>query len=446
MDRARIGDLKLHLRGETDGTGVLVVNASAALFLDRVARVYFDSFMAELEAAAKTGFSALGDPFAAGPALSPGIVKRVRRKFKVQSEVASADWTRLWSSVISVASGGACPFSDFEVKRIDPLSVELTAPYRTDLILTYRCQNNCGHCYAGGPHESAQLPASSWKSIVRRLAAWGVPTLVFTGGEPLLRSDLEEILREAQDLGCITGLITNGRLLTEKRVASLADAGLDFAQVTLESSDKDVHDRMVGSLGAWQETVDGIKNAVQRIYTTTNTTVTQDNKGTILPTIPFSQSLGVKKFGINALIRSGRGTDAAGVEPSELRLLLDKVTKTSSDLAFPFIWYTPSCYKDVNPVSLGLGVKTCSAASTVLAVEPDGNVMPCQSYYKSLGNAVSDEFPKMWQHPLAVALRKRRQVGSLDHPDLPVLPDKCKACEDLALCGGACPLDRRVSC
>ena len=333
-----------------------------------------------------------------------------------------------------------------EVRRVDPLSVELGAPYRTDLIVTYRCQNNCGHCYAGGPHDSIEMDSNVWKSIIRRLAAWGVPTLVFTGGEPLLRSDLEDMLREAQDLGCITGLITNGRLLTEKRVGSLADAGLDFAQVTLESLDEAVHDRMVASKGAWSETVAGIKNAAQRIYTTTNTTITQENKETVLQTIPFLKRLGVKKFGLNALIRSGRGTDAEGLDAGGLGHLLEKVVEVSSDFSFPFIWYTPTCYKDLNPVSLGLGVKTCSAASTVLAVEPDGNVMPCQSYYKSLGNAATDEFPKMWRHPLAVALRKRRQVGGGSHPDFPVLPDKCKSCDELSLCGGACPLERRVLC
>lgn len=445
MNRARVGELKLHLRDEADGTGVLVVNASAALFLDKVARAYFDAFMAELDAASKAGRGP-EDSSRAGDLLAAGVTRRVTRKFKVDSQRASADWARLWGSVLSVATGGTCPFSDFEVRRVDPLSVELAAPYRVDLILTYRCQNNCGHCYAGGPHDSQQLSASSWKEIVAKLADWGVPTLVFTGGEPLLRSDLEDILETAQNAGCVTGLITNGRLLTEKRVKSLAGAGLDFVQVTLESSEEAVHDRMVAAEGAWKETVAGIRNAASRIYTTTNTTVTQDNKGTILDTVRFLKGLGVRKFGINALIRSGRGEEAAGVDPAELRPLLERVVRESAEQDLPFIWYTPACYKDVNPVALGLGVKTCSAASTVLAVEPDGNVMPCQSYYKSLGNAMSGDFRKMWRHPLAVALRKRRVPGAGGHPDFPALPEKCASCEHLALCGGACPLDRKAGC
>lgn len=446
MQRAQIGELKLHLRTEADGTGVLVVNASAALFLDKVARTYFESFMAELDAARKSRLPAIDDPTAAGAALASAVVRRVRRKFRVGPEVASRDWNRLWGSVLSAATGGSCPFSDFEVRRVDPLSIELSAPYRTDLIVTYRCQNNCGHCYAGGPHETAELDSKAWKGIIKKLAAWGVPTLVFTGGEPLLRQDLEELIREAQESGCITGLITNGRLLTEERVAGLAEAGLDFVQVTLESIQPEVHDRMVCAEGAWAETVQGIRNASGLIYTTTNTTVTPENKDTVLATIPFLKDLGVRKFGLNALIRSGRGTGAEGLEGPELRRLLEKVIEVSSGLSFPFIWYTPACYKDVNPVALGLGVKTCSAASTVLAVEPDGNVMPCQSYYKSLGNALTGEFPDMWRHPLAVALRKRRSGGGGSHPDFPPLPDECVACSELQLCGGACPLERKATC
>lgn len=424
MDRVQVGELKLHLRDEADGTGVLVVNASAALFLDKVARAYFDAFLAELGASAKAGRPAPQDLSQAGASLAPGVVRRVTRKFKVNAGRAWADWSRLWGSVLSVATGGSCPFSDFEVRRVDPLSVELTAPYRVDLILTYRCQNNCGHCYAGGPHDSPQLSASSWKGIIGKLADWGVPTLVFTGGEPLLRSDLEDMLQAAEGAGCITGLITNGRLLTEKRVKSLADAGLDFAQITLESCDEAVHDRMVAADGAWRETVAGIRNAAARIYTTTNTTVTQDNKSTIPGTLRFLKDLGVREFGINALIRSGRGEEAAGVEPGELRPLLEKVVKESA----------------------GLGVKTCSAASTVLAVEPDGNVMPCQSYYRSIGNAMVGDFRKMWQHPLAVALRRRRVPGTPTHPDFPALAERCTSCDELALCGGACPLERKTSC
>ncbi len=132
-----------------------------------------------------------------------------------------------------------------------------------------------------------------------------------------------------------------------------------------------------------------------------------------------------------------------GLDPAELKAILNEVIKVSADEDFPFIWYTPTCYKELNPVALALGVKTCSAASTVMAIEPDGNVMPCQSYYKSIGNALKQDFPDIWQHPLAQALRKRRLQ---EHPAtliFPVLPEECASCEELHLCGGGCPLERK---
>ncbi|MGI6619995.1 MAG: radical SAM protein [Bacillota bacterium] len=527
MLRIRIGELKLHLRREADDTGVLIINAQAALFLDRVACAYYEAFFDEFgklaqrlgagqhtsgesaydSASAKretsTGqlppeqlshgqlshgqrspgqlspgqsspgqtspgqtlpgqaLSALGrlfgktsdpaltstdisDPREVGMALAPKVVQRIRRRFRVDAEQAAADWERLWGSVLAVAEGGMCPFSDFEVKRIPPLSVELKAPYRCDLILTYRCQNDCAHCYAGGPHVTAELSADRWKRIIDRLADWGVPTVVFTGGEPLLYEGISELVRHAEDKGLITGLITNGRLLTQAKVNELADAGLDFAQITLESVVPEVHDKMVGAEGAWAETVDGIKNAAAKVYTTTNTTITTDNADTVLDTIRFIKSLGVRKFGLNALIRSRRGVAHEGLELPELKSLIEEVIRVSADEDFPFIWYTPTCYKELNPVALALGVKTCSAASTVMAIEPDGNVMPCQSYYKSIGNALTDEFPEIWNHPLARALRHRRVPGTAEHPDFPALPDECVSCEELSLCGGACPLERKV--
>ncbi len=443
MRRARIGDLKLHLRSEKDGTGVLVINASAALFLDRVAMSYLDAFMAESEKLKDSEW--LEDPLNAGRLLFPGIASRIRRRFRVHKKTAEADWTRLWQTVLAVATGESCPFSDYEVRRVEPLSVDLSAPYRCDLIVTYRCQNNCSHCYAGGPHKTCELEAEHWKEIIEKLALWGVPTLVFTGGEPLLREDLEEMIGAAEDSGCVTGLITNGRLLTEPRVERLFRAGLDFVQVTLESSDEDIHDGMVGAKGAWKETVSGIKNAAGRIFTTTNTTVTPENLGTVMSTVALLKDLGVKKFGINALIRAGRGTSQEGISRPELESTLKEVSRLSQDMDFPLIWYTPTCYQDLDPVALGLGVKTCSAASTVMAIEPDGNAMPCQSYYRSIGNALEDNMESIWNHPLAKSLRHRR-ADLPAHPDFPVLPEKCRGCAQLPLCGGACPLDRRKSC
>jgi radical SAM protein with 4Fe4S-binding SPASM domain len=93
------------------------------------------------------------------------------------------------------------------------------------------------------------------------------------------------------------------------------------------------------------------------------------------------------------------------------------------------IWYTPTEYCRLDPVQNELGVKGCTAALYNMCVEPDGGVLPCQSYYQPLGNLLRDEWPVLWEHDLARALRERRNV-----------PEKCSTCLLLAECGGGCPL------
>ncbi len=435
------GPLKLHLRQDPDGRGTLVINAAAVLYLDKVAVRFFEAFA---DAWLETGVWSTGA--AAVPDMPPKVIDRVARTiakhYRVTPARAKADWEDLWARVLAVAGGGACPFSDVGVGRVDPFSIEASAPYRVDLALTYRCNNNCPHCYAGGPHQTAELDTAAWQKVIEKLAAFQVPNIVFTGGEATLRPDLPELVAHAQAQGVVTGLITNGRLLTREMVDRLAGAGLDYVQITLESVDPDIHNAMSGGgsaanrpsgehRDAWQETVAGIRNCSGRIFTSTNTTLTKANAHTALDTARFLKELGVARFGMNAVIRAGRGKDTDEALPvEEVEAILEDVTAFAHEMDFPFLWFTPTCYHVLNPVGLGLGVKACSAASTVLAVEPDGAVMPCQSFFQSLGNAVTDSFEAMWQSELAVSLRRRQR-----------LPAKCTGCEELHVCGGGCPLE-----
>ncbi len=119
-----------------------------------------------------------------------------------------------------------------------------------DLALTFRCQNDCVHCYAGGPHETPELTTVQWKSVIDKLSEIGVFILTFTGGEPTLREDLPELLLYAQNKGMVTGLISNGRKLKDKAfVDVLEKSGLDFVQITLESHKPQVHDSMTSAEG-----------------------------------------------------------------------------------------------------------------------------------------------------------------------------------------------------
>ena len=417
MKTAKINDTRLHLREEKDGTGLLVINASHVLYLDRVGTDFVKHYLRYSQKKPLVG------------SVRDNVVLRMMARYKVGRKRAGEDYDRLMNAIWGVVAGNTCPFTTLDIKVRVPGYGELKAPLRIDLALTYRCNNNCGHCYAGGPRETKELTTAEWKAIIAKAHKFEVPNIVFTGGEALLRDDLEQLVAHAEKLGIVTGLITNGRLLTKERVASLKQAGLDYVQITLESPDPKVHDAMCRTR-AFDETVAGIRNAVNELYTTTNTTITPANKDTALDLVPFLHRLGVKRFGMNAIIRAGRGVEAEGVTYDELKALLPRVIDAACRLGMEFIWYTPTKYHKLNPVEMGLGVKACSAARITLAVEPDGSIIPCQSYFKPIGNALTDELPKVWEADLAKHLRGHKYAN-----------ERCFSCIQFPMCGGGCPLE-----
>jgi radical SAM protein with 4Fe4S-binding SPASM domain len=278
----------------------------------------------------------------------------------------------------------------------------------------------------------AELATGDWNKLLDKAWDLGIPHILFTGGEPTLCDDLPELIRHAGQNGQITGLNTNGRRLADGQyVENLVAAGLDHVQITLESADEEIHDRMVGRKGAFKQTVRGLQNVLAgELFVMTNTTMLKTNAHAIPATLDFLAELGVRTVGLNALIYSGRGaTVGSGLQESDLAPLLEVARQKTAEYGQRLIWYTPTQYCGFDPVEMDLGIKGCTAALYNMAVEPDGGVLPCQSYYQPLGNLLKDPWEAIWNHDLAVSLRERQR-----------LPAKCTGCALLAECGGGCPL------
>jgi radical SAM protein with 4Fe4S-binding SPASM domain len=407
--------LRLHLRFEEDGDGVLIINGSRILFLNHTAAEYVQSFI--------------------NNETEEKVVKKVQKRYKVDAETALKDYQEVLFVVNTFAkTPDVCPVSYLGVDKIEPFEKELSAPYRMDLAITYRCNNKCLHCYAGGPRETEELTIEEWRKVMDRLFELGIPHVVFTGGEPTLRDDLPELIAYTQQIGLVSGLVTNGRRLKDETYFdSLVNAGLDHVQVTVESHDPRVHDKITGVEGSWKESVQGLKNAIASpIYTVSNTTLNQYNFGDILETIDFLHNLGLKQFACNSLIYSGKAPEVAkefALEEASLEPILTKIRDHARKLGMDFTWYTPTEYCVLNPLQLELGIKSCSACRISMCIEPDGTVIPCQSYFTPLGNILKDSWKKIWQNPLCVKIRARKYV-----------PKKCYECPTLNICGGGCPL------
>lgn len=416
---------RIHLRLDTDGHGTLIVNANRILHLNATATrmAYFILEKTPTETA----------------------IKIIRSQFHVTDRQARQDYLSMQSQLEElIRPDGACPVHEMDLDTLAPFSARPSAPYRMDLALTYRCNNDCAHCYNlehPGPSNQAdgnkELTTEEWKEVLIRLWEIGIPHIIFTGGEPTLREDLPELIAQAEKNGQITGLNTNARRLSDpKYVDALVQAGLDHVQITLESSDPEIHDRMVRTKGAYLQTVKGIQNALAtRLYVMTNTTMLQENVRSIPSTLDFLAELKVPTVGLNALIYSGRGVSSGnGLPETELHSLLEMATQKTGENGQRLIWYTPTQYCNFDPMQFDLGVKGCTAALYNMCIEPDGAVLPCQSYYHSLGNFLNDPWDAIWNHDLAIRLRERKG-----------LPEKCTGCGLISECGGGCPLQFEIN-
>jgi radical SAM protein with 4Fe4S-binding SPASM domain len=407
-ERARV-----HLRIDPDGSGILLVNASRVMHLNPSAVL-----LIYLSLEKKSLYQA---------------IRLIRRVYQVSKSQAGEDYVQIHSQLGElIRPDGACAVCDLDLEIRPPFSARPSAPYRMDLAITYRCNNDCPHCYNARERTFPELPTDAWKRLLDRIWEVGIPHVVFTGGEPSLRDDLPELVAHAQNNGQVTGMNTNARRLSDpKYVQRLVDAGLDHVQITLESHDSDIHDHMVAARGAWKQTIAGLRNVLDTpLYVMTNTTLLQENSPYLSATLDFLAELGVPTVGLNALIYSGRGaTVGTGLPESALPPLLDLAREKTDTAGQRLIWYTPTQYCHFDPMQLELGVKACTAALYNMCVEPDGSVLPCQSYYKALGNLIEDPWDSIWNHPLAQQLRERRYV-----------PAKCHGCALLAECGGGCPL------
>ena len=404
---------RIHLRVDPDGTGTLIVNANRVMHLNPTA-----TLMAHLLLDEKS---------------EQEILKSITHHYRVKLPQAQSDLSafRLQLSEL-LRPDGVCPIHELDLETVMPFSARPSAPYRMDLAITYRCNNDCAHCYNARERNFPELHTENWKHILDQLWALGVPHIVFTGGEATLRNDLPELIAHAESNGQITGLNTNARRLADpKYVQELVDAGLDHVQITVESCDEQIHDEMMRARGAFKQTIRGLRNVLDtHLYVMTNTTMLRTNVHEIPETLDFLAELGVPTVGLNALIYAGHALSVGtGLHERELQPILEMAVQKTTEHNQRLIWYTPTQYCNFDPTQSNLGVKGCTASLYSMCIESNGNVLPCQSYYHPLGNMLRDSWESIWNHKLSVQLRERRG-----------LPAKCEGCPVVAECGGGCPL------
>lgn len=176
--------------------------------------------------------------------------------------------------------------------------------------LVRRCNLLCRHCYSGSTDKdfSGELNTAEIKTVMADLRGFGVPALILSGGEPLLRPDLFEIAAEAKALGFPSvALSTNGTLVDDVMAERIRDAGFDYVGISVDGIGA-VHDTFRGRPGAFAEALGGIRRCMARgIKVGLRFTMTRDNAHHLPDVLDLAREMGVGKFYFSHLNYAGRG-------------------------------------------------------------------------------------------------------------------------------------------
>jgi organic radical activating enzyme len=348
---------KMHLRVEADGSGLLIINASTVLHLNQTAVDNAYYFIAGI---AKDDIPAL---VAARYDVSIGQAKRDMEKFfdKIDALIQSEDLD---------------PVTYLDMERVDPYSQKLSAPYRLDCALTYSVSEGTDAKAAPTERVDKELDTVEWKHILVNAFDAGIPHVVFTGGEPTLRDDLVDLIAKAEELGIVTGLLTDGlKFSTKKYMNTILQSGLDHIMLLCQPNNKTF----------WR----ALKNLMpEDIAVTVHVTLDEDDE---------------KKTG--ALLERLAKEDVTSISLSasspKLADALAFASQKASELEMRMVWDLPVPYSAFHPVAVELKAESTPAPKGAgrawLYVEPDGDVLPAQGVNKVLGNILSDPWKKIWK-------------------------------------------------
>lgn len=307
--------------------------------------------------------------------------------------------------------------------------------------LTQRCNLACAHCYldAGILCDGVEneLSTTEVQKVLDELASrnWGT-MVVLTGGEPLLRHDLEDIIAHGAAKGLAMVVGTNGMALTEYRVRRLKEAGTLGVGISLDSLDEAYHDSFRGMKGAWQKTMSGIEACRRHdLSFQLHFSITDANADELAGMIDFARASGARVLNIFFLVCTGRGEAMSDISPLRYEQVLRQIVEAQAqydDLIirarcaphFKRIAYQQTPESQLNRIS-GSDGDGCIAGTHYCRINPNGGVTACPYIEKEVGNIRRQSFLQIWDH--AVDFQQLRT---------PTLTGKCGECEYRLLCGG----------
>lgn len=308
--------------------------------------------------------------------------------------------------------------------------------------LTRRCNLACAHCYiaAGSWHAAAgELSTAECRRIANEILELNpAPLFILSGGEPLLRADLESIAEHATARGATVVVGTNGTRLTRERITSLMDAGVRGVAISVDSLLASYHDRFRHGGGALEETLAAVDRlAEQGLDFVVQTTLTRGNRRELPALAAWAASMGAVSFNVYFLVATGRaagrgGGGMTGLSPEENDDVLRELVALEREYRGRMMVRSkcqPQLMRHVvesGDESPLLNYRTrCPCGVDYCRITPEGKVTPCPYTPVIVGDLRRQSFAEVWRDsPVFLRLRGGELGG------------KCGRCEYREICGG----------
>lgn len=299
---------------------------------------------------------------------------------------------------------------------------------------TKRCNLYCKHCYRESDDHKAEneLTTEEGFQLIEQIKATGkFKILILSGGEPLLRKDLEELAAHAKGQGLIPVLGTNGTLLTKERAKSLKKAGIAAVGISIDAVNREQHDAFRQRDGAFDKAIEGIKNAIDvGLRVQINPTITKDNVNDLEKFITLARELGATAVHPFFLVEAGRGKCLSDNALSDqnyfeaLETVMD-LQKTSD------IELKPTCAPQFMSIAKEMDMplrftRGCLAGISYCCILPNGDVHVCPYLPLEAGNVRTESFETIWaSSPIFLKLRDKEEYKG-----------NCGTCSHHSICGG----------
>jgi radical SAM protein with 4Fe4S-binding SPASM domain len=323
-------------------------------------------------------------------------------------------------------------------------------PYVVSWNLTYRCNLACEHCYldAGGAPQvgtenfadRSELGTDECFRVIDDIAAFAPECLtILTGGEPLLRRDILEIVRRASERGLWVVVGTNGVRITENVARRLAEAGARGLSLSLDALDPDRHDRFRKVRGAWKNTVEGaeILNRTGLPFIV-QTTAGSHNLDELEAIADFAHDrLAAKVWNLYFLVPTGRGQFVSDMTPEQYDEVLASLYRIQTKYNRRMLVNAKCAPHYIKTVlekgdletrlrTYSGGAGGCPAGTHYMGIRPNGDVTPCPYLPVFAGTLRNSSLADMWTSSALFAdIRRRSSLGG-----------RCGDCELNSHCGG----------